>query len=276
MLAMSLLAQEPDAPAATLSELFGLAAAMESEAVRLYAMLEGEMSRQGAEDVAAVFRRLVTMEQSHVGAVATIGRTLLGHAVPPFPAGDASVWHRVMLPTADEAVSTVLTPYRALSIAVRAEERAFAFYSYLAAGTADQALRHHAEALAAEELQHAALLRMERRKAYHRNPQRRTLSIPENPETLAVLAGDLQAEVVSAIAALPKGGEDKRNLRETVRLLERLYDTYNTIAARTDSEAVMTAALYLAEAALPELALARQRLITARPASPERHTPKQL
>ncbi|MEI6559629.1 MAG: hypothetical protein WCO00_14595 [Rhodospirillaceae bacterium] len=271
---MSLLAQEPDAPVATLDDLLGIAAAMESEAVGLYAGLESEMSRQGADDVAAVFRRLVAMEQSHVGAVAAIGQTLLGHAVTPFSAGDASVWHRVILPTADEAASTVLTPYRALSIAVRAEERAFAFYSYLAAGTADQALRHHAEALAAEELQHAAQLRIERRKAYHCESRRRSPPIPDSPEALTVLAGELQAETTRTIAALPGGDGVKRNLRETVRLLERLYDTYNTIAERTDSEAVMTAALSLAETVLPKLALARQRLITTRPAPQERRAPK--
>ena len=43
------------------------AAAMESEAVLLYVKLEAEMGRQGADDVAAVFHRLVAIEQLHVG-----------------------------------------------------------------------------------------------------------------------------------------------------------------------------------------------------------------
>ena len=271
---MSLLSQEPETPIATLDELLAIAAAMESEAVLLYVKLEAEMGRQGADDVAAVFHRLVAIEQLHVGAVAAFGLELLGRALSPFPAGEASVWNRVVLPTAEEAASTLLTPYRALSIAVRTEERAFAFYSYLAAGTVDPVLRRHAEALAAEELQHAAQLRIERRKAYHSDSRRRSLSIPDSPEALITLAGNLQAETTRIIAALPGGDGVKRNLREAVRLLERHYDTYNTIAERTDSEAVMTAALSLAETVLPKLALARQRLITARPAPPERRAPK--
>ena len=262
---MSLLTQEPDAPAATVDQLLGIAAAMESEAVWLYADLEAEMRRQGADEVAAVFARLVAMERLHVDTVAALGPALLGHGVPTFPAGEAGVRNRVVTPAADEAASTMLTPYRALSIAVRTEERAFAFYSYLAAGTLDPAVRHHAEALAAEELQHAGQLRTERRKAYHRDPERRSLPLPATPSALAALADGLHAETACAIAALPATSEPRKSLRETVRLLERLYESYATIAERTDSDAVMSAALVLAETVLADLATARQRLINAHP-----------
>ena len=262
---MSLLAQEPELPAVTLADLLGVAAAMESEAVRLYAALEAAMSRQGADEVAAVFHRLVAMEQLHVGAVAAFGQSLLGRPVPAFAAGEAGVWSRVVAPAADEAAATVLTPYRALSIAVRTEERAFAFYSYLAAGTPEPAVRRYAEALAAEELQHAGQLRTERRKAYRREPGRRSLPVPESAEALAALAGTLQAEAAASIAALPAAAEGGRRLRETVRLLERLYESYATIAGRAADEAVMTGALALAETVLADLALARRRLIDAQP-----------
>ena len=97
---MSLLAQEPELPAVTLADLLGVAAAMESEAVRLYAALETAMSRQGADEVAAVFHRLVAMEQLHVGAVAAFGQSLLGRPVPAFAAGEAGVWSRVVAPAA--------------------------------------------------------------------------------------------------------------------------------------------------------------------------------
>ncbi len=266
---MSLLVQEPDAPVATLDDLLGVAVAMESEAVRLYVRLEAEMSRQGVDDVATVFRRLVAMEQRHVGAVAAFGQEVLGHAVLPFPPGEASVWSKVVMPAVGEAASTVLTPYRALSIAVRTEERAFAFYSYIAAEASAPSVRRHAEALATEELQHAAQLRAERRRAYHRDPDRRGISIPDSPEALAILASELQAEVTRSIAALSGEGEDKRSQWERVRLLERLYETYNTIVERTGSESVMTEALSLAEKVLSDLALARQRLITAKPTPAE-------
>jgi len=261
---MALLTLEPDLPVTDLDDLLGIAAAMETEAVRLYAVLEAEMTRQGAVAVAAVFRKLIAMEQLHVGNIADFGREVLGHEVPPFPEGEASVWTSVALPAADEAASTMLTPYRALSIAVRTEERAFAFYTYLAAGSADPAVCRYAEELAAEELQHASQLRVERRKAYHREPGPGALPVPASVEALDALAARLQAEAARALDALPGPSEDKRqSLRETVRILERLHDGYGTIAVRAGSEAVMTRALALAEAVLADLALARQRLIAS-------------
>ena len=61
----------------------------------------------------------------------------------------------------------LVTPYQTLSIAVRNEERAFAFWSYVSADAADPAIRREAERMAGEELQHVARLRGERRRAFH-------------------------------------------------------------------------------------------------------------
>jgi len=60
-----------------------------------------------------------------------------------------------------------MTPYRALSMAVRNEERAFAFWSYVAGFAQDLEIKKAAEAMAREELGHVAILRKERRRAYH-------------------------------------------------------------------------------------------------------------
>jgi rubrerythrin len=59
------------------------------------------------------------------------------------------------------------TPYKALAFAVHNEERAFRFYSYVAANCRDPVVRSHAEVLAHEELGHAAVLRALRRRAWH-------------------------------------------------------------------------------------------------------------
>ena len=259
---MPVLAQEPGVPVADLDELLGIGAAMESEAVQLYAALEAEMTRQGVHKVAAVFGRLVAMEQHHVGTIAAFGQEILGHSISPFRSGEAAVRSRVTRPTADEAASMALTPYRALSIAVHTEERAFAFYTYLAATTADPAVRQYAEILASEELHHAALLRKERRQAYHREPRRPPLPVPETLDELASLTTGLQGEIEFGNGTPPRQNDDKKGLWEAVRRLERQYEIYGRVAERTGSEAVMAEALLLAQSVLVELALARQRLTT--------------
>ena len=69
--------------------------------------------------------------------------------------------------TAEIKTSRLMTPYRALSMAVRNEERAFAFWSYVAGFAKDPEIKKAAEAMAREELGHVATLRKERRRAYH-------------------------------------------------------------------------------------------------------------
>ena len=56
----------------------------------------------------------------------------------------------------DLAELRLVTPYHALSIAVRNEERAFAFWSYMSADSDDPTIRREAERLAREELGHVA------------------------------------------------------------------------------------------------------------------------
>ena len=68
---------------------------------------------------------------------------------------------------AEIRTSRLMTPYRALSMAVRNEERAFAFWSYVAGFAEDPEIKKAAEAMAREELGHVAILRKERRRAYH-------------------------------------------------------------------------------------------------------------
>jgi hypothetical protein len=55
----------------------------------------------------------------------------------------------------------------ALAIAARNEERAFAFWSYVAAFAEKSDIKKAAEAMAGEELRHVAMLRKERRRTYH-------------------------------------------------------------------------------------------------------------
>lgn len=183
-------------------DLVAVAATVEEEALRRYRWLAAEMRRRGERDTAAAFDTLVEEEQRHVTAIEAWARDL-GEPVPE--AREAFRWR---LPTElgttwEEAVqSSLLTPYRAYAIAVANEERAFAFYAYLAADAAEPKVARQAELLAQEELRHAAILRIWRRKAWRR--ERRDGAAPDRPQRAEASAAHLNhviAEHEAEIAA---------------------------------------------------------------------------
>src|SRR6516165_10190985 len=164
----SLLGAEPAGTLHSLDELFALANAMEQEAATRYGELAEEMRCQKKSDLAAVFTQLAAAEREHVDSVTRWSQSRLGRA--PNPAlvrwqGPETLGTEV---AAEIRTSRLMTPYRALSIAVRNEERAFAFWSYVAAFAEDSEIKKAAEAVAREELGHISHLRKERRLAYHR------------------------------------------------------------------------------------------------------------
>lgn len=196
-------------PVDDIDTLFSLAAAMEREAARRYAELAEEVRSVGHDDVAEVFEELAREEASHETGIADWSRRETGSAPKE---GDYSwdMGSEVLVPDEEsEADPYTLTPYRALSIAVHNEERAFAFYSYLAAELADPELRRYAEHLAREELEHAARLRALRRRAYHAERGGRTREqteiaarTPRDIRAFHDLAGRLEAWLAANMAAL--------------------------------------------------------------------------
>jgi rubrerythrin len=163
-----LLKAEPAGHLHSLDELFALANAMEQEAATKYAELAEEMKRQNRSDLSAVFAELAAAEREHVDSVIRWSQSQRGKAPDP-----ALVrWEGPETFDAEAAAemrnSRLLTPYRALSMAVRNEERAFAFWSYVAAFSEDDEIKKAAETMAREELGHVSILRKERRRAYHR------------------------------------------------------------------------------------------------------------
>jgi rubrerythrin len=163
---MGQLEQEPSRKIASLAELFALLHVMEAEAAARYAGFASRMRAIGSPAVASVFEQLAAEEAEHVGMARQLSERRTGAPPPPLP--------RDLLPPAaftpeaeaELVGSHLLTPYRALSLAVAGEERAFAFWSYVAAHADDGAVRALAESIAHEELSHAARLRQERRLAY--------------------------------------------------------------------------------------------------------------
>ncbi|MFO1062143.1 MAG: ferritin family protein [Dongiaceae bacterium] len=151
---MSLLEQEPPGPIDSVAMLLALARAMEARAAARYRAFAGAMRAAGRADLVPLLERLAGEEERHAAALAARG----GEAAEP--AAPAPEGH------AGDVNPASLTPYALLALAVESEERAFAFYSHVAAAATLPAVRELAEALAREELAHAALLRQERRKAF--------------------------------------------------------------------------------------------------------------
>ena len=123
----------PSGVVRSLAQLFAIAHAMEHEAATRYAELATQVRAAGMPDLADLFERLAEEERAHAAKVARWSQQRSGK--PPDAADIA--WEPPG--TIDEealgelATSRLATAYRVLSIAVRNEERAFAFWSYVAA-----------------------------------------------------------------------------------------------------------------------------------------------
>lgn len=166
---MSDLKQEPPEPVRSLGELFAIAAAMEDEAATRYAELAVKLRSEANPELADVFGRLSRDERGHLDSVIDWSRKTSGNAPDP-----ARIRWTVPETFDDENIGVsdpkLLSAYRALAMAVRNEERAFAFWTYVAAHAEAEEIARAAEALAREELEHVATLRRERRRAYRRPP----------------------------------------------------------------------------------------------------------
>ena len=163
---MARIGTEPFVRIGSLEELFAVAAAMEREAIDGYSELARRMDDEGRPELAEVFERLVAEETAHLANVDAWSQRMTGRA----PA--ASAPRREPHSTFDDEGAGSIAPelvdaYRAFSMAVRNEERAFAFWTYVAAQSNSDELRQAAEQMAREELDHVARLRRERRRAFH-------------------------------------------------------------------------------------------------------------
>jgi rubrerythrin len=163
---MSLLKSEPSAPVRTLDELFAIAHAMENEAAARYAEIAERMRAEGNPDLAGVFEKLSVDEKGHLDGVMRWSESQRGRAPDP-----SLIRWKAPETFDDEGIATadprLLSVYRALATAVRNEERAFAFWTYVAAQAGTPEIRQAAEAMALEELGHVSTLRRERRRAFH-------------------------------------------------------------------------------------------------------------
>ncbi|MGE3874926.1 MAG: ferritin family protein [Parvibaculaceae bacterium] len=274
------LTSEPSTPIRSMDELLAVAMTMEKDSAGRYADLAERMRAAGRPELAEVFDRLVQEERGHIGMIAGWAQQLRRHVSETLPARTApqNVFD-------DENLALVspelLDTYHALAIAVRNEERAFAFWSYMAAHGASPEIREAAERMAREELEHAKTLRRERRKAFFR--RRQDAVAAREPSDLPALElevckaleerfrmnggqgeyRDLAEEALRLsrdLAAnplrdpMPAGPPPPRSLEA---LCEWLADHYIAAGERLLSQAARDRAQALATAAVRRLALVR-------------------
>lgn len=288
---MPFLKSEPPEPVRSLDELFSLAESLETEAARRYAELAEHMAAQDLPEVAAVFRDLVEEERGHAEHVAGWARSTTGS--PPDPARIR--WQPPETFDEEEArqitSSRLASAYRALSMAVRNEERAFALWTYIAAQAGSPEIQAAAERMAGEELRHAALLRRARRRAWHAERDRVAAGAPQPPalqraeQAEAVLArllpalttshassGELRrlaAEAEGAAQACtrlgsdaapprPAEGDPPATVEEALRLAERAAEAYLDAADAAREEDSLHRLQRLAEGAIARIAVLRR------------------
>jgi rubrerythrin len=217
---MSPLRSEPPRPVRTLSEFFAIAHALERQASARYAELATQMWAMGLPDIAAVFERLAAEERSHIDSVE-------GWAVAKTGTVPDPIWLRWQPPeTFDQeeaqafASSSLASAYRALSMAVRNEERAFSLWTYIAAQAEDPAIQSMAERMAGEELHHAALLRGERRRAFHL--ERRGRDAIMGPGTQRLQPAEAAARIEHLLAALLSALAESQDATEQAAGLRHL------------------------------------------------------
>ena len=217
-------------PIATEEQLLSLAAALKAQAAQRYRDLASWAADHEDAELDALFRELCAMQVEHGEHVLSASLQRLGHEVTP--ATTQLLAARFEEP---DLRSALLTPYGALSIAVRNEERSFAFYAEAAAYAETPMVRALAEDLARAELGHAAKLRRARRAAY------RAEVSGERAARRAPPPGDLPAlDRESA----PWEAEAANASTRTARLgaLSRNVERYLRIAEEATNEAVLNVA----------------------------------
>ncbi len=160
----------PQGPVTSLEQLAGIAIALEGDLAQRFGALAEAQRDRGEAEAAELFERLASRARARRGMIETRMQERGLEILPSDLTDLALVGDDETKFGADEALSR-LTVYRALALAVRFEERAFRFHSYVAAHAIEASVQNAAEALAREALGLAAGLRVERRQAFHAERQ---------------------------------------------------------------------------------------------------------
>ncbi|MGE0116469.1 MAG: ferritin family protein [Dongiaceae bacterium] len=204
---MTDLAEPPLAAVTSVDEMLAIAHAMEREAAVRYALLADCMRRVDQREVAELLDGLAAEERAHVDSVERLARQTLHRAVPAAPAQTALP--RTFAQEDETSAAVLLSAYRTLSVAVRQEERAFAFWTYVSAHAPDAALRDLAETFARQELIHAAKLRQARRRAFHAERRGRPAARERAPAPAGAAMRGEAARLEAGVAAFCVAAEQQ-------------------------------------------------------------------
>ena len=227
----------------TTSDLMSIALQAEREAIKRYTQLVSDMREGNNESAATLFERMVIEEVEHERL---LNEWMEQEGIKENSSIDKISW-------SDPHVSTVYneeardpffsSPYKALAFAVHNEEIAFRFYTHVAANSDNKTVREYAEILAKEELAHAALLRAERRNAYHeelegsnKTPRLDPKAIHNESDLLATaihidkyIAEQIEELAVSAPEIISLAEETKQQINKNKTLLENSLPASNDV-----------------------------------------------
>ena len=260
--------------------LLAVAEALEREAAARYRFLAARMSRQGDTEMAAQFDVLATWKTT----ISARFPTERNHCWAT--RRDTSAWDLPPNYDEEELRGALLSAYQALAFAVRNEERAFAFYTYVAAEAKHSAVRALAEDLARDELEHASTLRRHRRRAFcserpavtvirkpskccarprengteplpqPMRPSRRRSTGLERARTPRFFDDSPPEEEKAATGAMGAALPKLRSATDGLRILEEAFDRYALIGERSKDEKMVAEAQRLSGEIIARLALA--------------------
>lgn len=231
----------------TESDLMTIALAAEREAIQRYTSLAKKMRNGNNGIVAELFERMANKEHEHVRLLL---EWMAEEGIAEKKESHAVNWHDPNISTTynDESCDpNQSTPYRALAFAVHNEEIAFRFYTHVAANSTDITVRKCAETLAREELGHAAILRAERRRAFHAERETKVVGPRLDPKSIHTKSDLLAAAIkidrflVAEMNRLAKKSVEIKKLAQKTQMhidvnKDFLYDNHNIETESLDAE----------------------------------------
>jgi len=163
----------------TVDSLAQITIAMERAAAATYCRLADDMKTLHNPAAVEIFEHLVEVEREHEREITAWAESLAIELA-------AAVGEQAAATEPREAQSLTLTPWQALNMAIANEQKAFEFLSDIAANAGHDDVRGQAEKFASKKLEHIALLRLERKRAYRTDERARLEAIVGNeiPATL--------------------------------------------------------------------------------------------
>ncbi|KIZ35925.1 MULTISPECIES: hypothetical protein [Rhodopseudomonas] len=161
---------DPPGPVNDLAELYAIAFEQADTAARQYEELDERLAapdEDSVKPVQRIWQSLTRRERQRGELVASRCIATFGTRPDPTQLRSLPTDRIFAQELSNFANSSLSTPYLAWGIAVRRGDRAFIFWTYVAANTEDPRIRAAAEEFAREALHDCNLLRRERRLAWH-------------------------------------------------------------------------------------------------------------